>query len=99
MDVVYTNNFVKPAMESEFDDVVSAKVDIGIANGKAQINDAGSRSISFHNITYAVEQRMYFKKRPPKVILNDVRYAVASYSYLNASWNQRYCNKITAWPQ
>ena len=76
MDVVYTNNFVKPAMESEF--MVSAKVDIGVANGKAQINDAGSRSISFHNITYAVEQRMCFKKRPPKVILNDVRYAVAS---------------------
>ncbi|XP_065906231.1 broad substrate specificity ATP-binding cassette transporter ABCG2-like isoform X2 [Dysidea avara] len=31
-----------------------------------------SRFISFHNITYTVEQRVCFKKRPPKVILNDV---------------------------
>jgi len=35
-----------------------------------------SRFISFHNITYTVEQRVCFKKQPAKIILNDVRYGV-----------------------
>lgn len=79
MDVICANNSVKPTMESEFGETplkvkTGAKYDMGGSNGKVLINAAGSGTISFHNITYTVEQRTCCKKRPPKVILDDVRY-------------------------
>jgi len=48
------------------------KSDKDVPNGNVQAEDNGG-SITFHNISYTVEQRMCFKKRPPKVILDDVR--------------------------
>ena len=81
MDVIYTNRSIKPVMESkeskipEVPTVTSADI-MGNANGKVKLeDDEGVRSISFHNVTYMVEQRKCFKKRPPKVILNNVRYS------------------------
>jgi len=41
-----------------------------IKNGETEHKE---HFISFHNITYTVEQRVCFKKKPPKIILNDVR--------------------------
>ena len=40
---------------------------------KDPARDEDRRSMSFHNISYAVEERIWFKKCPPKVILNNVR--------------------------
>ena len=55
----------------------ATSVEMGNVNGKVKLEDEDVRSISFHNICYAVELRNYFKKRPPKVILNNVRCAIS----------------------
>ena len=69
MDAIYTN---KPA-ESKVSQVPTG---MGVANRKLKLeNDEDVRSISFHNVSYMVEQRKCFMKRPPKIILNNVRYA------------------------
>ena len=55
------------------------------SNGIAQPNHEGGGCISFHNVSYTVEQRTCLKKRPPKVILNDVRSVepvAAQYTYM-----------------
>lgn len=98
MDVVYSNNTVKPVVDTGFemgavktvagcggDMTVNIAANGGMFGGKMQTSgDEGSGSISFHNITYTVEQRTCLKKGPPKVILNDVRY-----SYFNC----RHCQE------
>ena len=68
MDNVYSN------VSADIMDIESMK-----AGQDIELNQFGdevsiSRFISFHNITYTVEQRVCFKKQPPKVILNDIRY-------------------------
>ena len=64
--------------KSEIPEVPTAtSVEMGNANRKVKLEDEDVRSISFHNICYAVEQRKYFKKRPPKIILNNVRCAIS----------------------
>ena len=67
MDNVYSN------VSADIMDIESMK-----AGQDIELNQFGdevsiSRFISFHNITYTVEQRVCFKKQPPKVILNDIR--------------------------
>jgi len=49
----------------------------GWTNGDIAYSD---RFISFHNITYTVEQRACFKKQSPKIILNNIRYLVVVYA-------------------
>ena len=91
MDVIYTNRSIKPAMESagseipEVPTVTSAEM--GAANGKVKLgeDEENGRSISFHSVSYMVEQRKCFKKRPPKVILNNVRYVCLYRSQLYSS--------------
>ena len=83
MDVVYSNKTVKPEVKPEpaFEMPLPSNYEMKttdiakvIENGIAQTNaDEGSGSISFHNISYTVEQRTCLKKRPPKIILNNVR--------------------------
>ena len=87
MDVVYSNKTVKPEVkpvDSEepgiempavpnWDEMKATDVANGMGNGVLQTNDEGGGYISFHNISYAVEQRVCLKKRPPKIILNNVR--------------------------
>ena len=70
MDAIYINKSTEPVNRPPFE--------MPEINGNAEVRvtvkaDDGSGSISFHNISYTVEQRMCFKKRPPKVILNNVR--------------------------
>jgi len=36
--------------------------------------DQSNKCVSFHNISYEVSQRSCFKKQPPKIILDNVRY-------------------------
>ena len=73
--VLYANGTIYPIMEPECE---IPKIPKGDVNGKITVKDAvrdeDSRSISFHNISYAVEERMWFKKCLPKVTLNNVRY-------------------------
>ena len=73
--VLYANGTIYPIMEPECeipkvpkDDVVNGKMTV-----KDAVRDEDSRSISFHNISYVIEERIWFKKCPPKVILNNVR--------------------------
>ena len=70
MDDVYSNMSadIEPVQGQDFEAVELSN--FPAMNGEV-VSD--SRFISFHNITYTVEQRVCFKKRPPKVILNDVR--------------------------
>ena len=81
MDVIYTNRSIKPVMDqkSEIPEVPTVtSAEMGNTNGKVKLeDDEDVRSISFHNICYAVEQRKCFKKRPPKVILDNVRCAIS----------------------
>ena len=76
MDFIYTNTSVEQVKESESVEVSEVTGGASALNAKVKNNDEDIGSISFHNITYAVEQRMCFKKRPPKIILNDVRYGI-----------------------
>lgn len=82
MDVIYSNKssigskpitVVEPAFEIA---ELEVKSETAVANGKMlqPYDEAGGGFISFHNISYTVEQRKCFRKRPPKVILNNVRY-------------------------
>ena len=74
---LYANGTIYPIMESECEIPKVPKGDV--VNGKMTVKDAvrdeDGRSISFHNISYAVEERIWFKKCPPKVTLNNVRYS------------------------
>ena len=74
MDDVYSNMSADtgPVKGQDFETVELSN--FPAMNGEAVYED---RFISFHNITYTVEQRVCFKKRPPTVILNDVRYPQA----------------------
>ena len=80
MDAIFANTTVQPpngqAFEVHVDPNFKAKTtkeEIRDSNGIASTNHEGGGCISFHNVSYTVEQRTCFKKRPPKVILNDVR--------------------------
>ena len=85
MDVVYSNAKVvkpEPAFEmsppSNYETKTTDPPNV-VENGIVQPKDEGRESISFHNISYTVEQRLCLKKRPPKIILNDVRSVAANY--------------------
>ena len=69
MDVVYSNyRFIEPELAFEAKEC-AASDDIVLTK-----EYSGEGTISFHNISYVVEQtQLCFKKRPPKVILNNVR--------------------------
>ena len=78
MDVIYRNK--SAVSEPAFEIAAGVKGDVAIHVANKKISEPSGygesgESISFHNITYTVEQRKCFKKRPPKVILNDVRYS------------------------
>ena len=80
MDVVYSNaETVQPEPAFEMRKTQEKTKDPAnvIENGIVQPNDEGRDegrgSISFHNISYMVEQRICLKKRPPKIILDNVR--------------------------
>jgi len=64
MDDVYSN------MSADIESMKGQDIELNQFGNGVSI----SRFISFHNITYTVEQRVCFKKRQPKVILNDIRY-------------------------
>ena len=83
MDDIFANTTIQPPNGQAFEvhlDPNSLKAKTkkeeirDFPNGIAQTNHEGGGCISFHNVSYTVEQRTCFKKRPPKVILNDVRY-------------------------
>jgi len=69
MDDVYSN------MSTDIESATGQ--DIEVYRYGEEVSD--SRFISFHNITYTVEKRVCFKKRPPKIILNDIRYCTIFY--------------------
>lgn len=73
MDVVYTNyRFIEPELAFEAKEC-AARGDKKVLT-KEYSREYYTETISFHNISYIVEQtRLCFKKRPPKVILNNVR--------------------------
>jgi len=76
MNDVYVNvSADKDPVKGQDFDTVGPNTFTVIMNGRERVA-TDSRFISFHNITYAVEQRVCFKKQLPKVILNDVRYGV-----------------------
>ena len=70
MDVVYSNyRFIEPELAFEAKEC-AASDDKKILTKEY----SGEGTISFHNISYVVEQtQLCLKKRPPKVILNNVR--------------------------
>ena len=82
MDDIYTNKTIQPPIDQAFEvsvEVNGSKIKTtreemrDFSNGIAQPNHEGGGCISFHNVSYTVEQRTCLKKRPTKVILNDVR--------------------------
>ena len=71
MDNVYSNMSVDAeAGKGPGQNFETVELNTFMTNGGVATD---SRFISFHNITYTVEQRVCFKKQPPKIILNDVR--------------------------
>ena len=70
MDDVYSNMSAAIELQKE-QTAVELPYTNGCTDGETVYKD---HFISFHNITYTVEQRVCFKKRSPKIILNEVRY-------------------------
>ena len=75
MDVVYGNRFIEPELAFELEECAARENKKVHLTAREYCTGAkATGSLSFHSISYIVEQkRTYIKNRPPKIILNNVR--------------------------